>query len=86
MSERLQKAVSNTIEAGYQLDSGAFTLLETLSKTEDPVSLMEKIVRKMDELEQKPLFINRNSLEEIVTPVSEGQKETVAIPSPPVEP
>ena len=86
MSERLQKAVSNTIEAGYQLDSGAFTLLETLSKTEDPVSLMEKIVRKMDEREQKPLFINRNSLEEFVTPVSEGQKETVAIPSPPVEP
>jgi len=82
LSERLQKAVSCTIEAGYQLDSEAFTLLETLSRTEDPVALMEKIIKKMDELAQKPLFISRNSLEELITPAIEEQIETTAAPSP----
>jgi len=87
VSERLQKAVSYTIEAGYQLDSEAFTLLETLSKTEDPIALMEKIIRKMNELAQKPLFINRNFLEEFIAPTTEKQAETTAVtlPEPPWE-
>ena len=63
MSERLQIAVSNTIEAGYQLDSEAFTFLEMLSKTKDPVALMEEVVKKMEEFAQKPLFIDRPLLE-----------------------
>lgn len=67
MSERLQRAISNTIEAGYQLDKEAYTLLETLAKTEDPVLLMEKVIRKAEELAQKPLFIDRNFLEELVS-------------------
>jgi len=82
VSERLQKAVSCTIEAGYQLDSEAFALLETLSKTEDPVSLMEKIIRKMEEHEQKPLFISRNALEEFMTSITKGQKEPAVAFSP----
>jgi len=82
VSERLQKAVSSTIEAGYQLDCEAFALLETISKTQDPVVLMEKIIRKMDELEQKPLFISRNSLEELATLPTEGHTEPTAIPQP----
>ena len=86
MSERLQKAVSNIIEAGYQLDSEAFALLETLSKTEDPVILMEKIIRKMDELAQKPLFISRNSLEEFITPIIKEQSEITDAPPPPPRP
>jgi DNA polymerase II small subunit len=86
VSERLQKAISSTIEAGYQLDSEAFALLETLSKTEDPVSLMGKIIRRMDELGQKPLFISRHSLEESISPTSRNQKEVIPAPSPIPEP
>jgi len=85
VSERLQRAVSNTIEAGYQLDKEAFTFLETLSKTEDPVALMEKIVKKMEELTQKPLFIDRNILEELMPnapPKPEAELKT-SIPLPP---
>jgi len=85
LSERLQRAVSNTIEAGYQLDKEAFTFLETLSKTEDPVALMEKIVKKMEEFTQKPLFVSRNLLEELIsetTPKPEMGSQP-AIPSPP---
>lgn len=78
MSERLQKAVSFTIEAGYQLDSEAFALLETLSKTEDPVVLIERIIRKMGELAQKPLFIGRNFLEEFAAQTTKKQTEIIA--------
>jgi len=40
--ERLQRAVSFTIAAGYQLNKEAFEFLNTISKTEDPLSLMEE--------------------------------------------
>jgi DNA polymerase II small subunit len=88
MSERLQRAVTNTIEAGYQLDSEAFTFLETLSKTEDPVALMEKVVKKMEESTQKPLFIDRPLLEECMletTPKLEAEPQP-SIPSTPSPP
>jgi len=80
VSERLQKAVSYTIEAGYQLDSEAFALLETLAKKEDPVELMEKIIKTMGKLPQKPLFIGRNSLEELLAPTKKPQAEATSAP------
>lgn len=85
MSERLQRAVSNTIEAGYQLDKEAFAFLQTLSKTEDPVTLMAIVVRKMEENAQKPLFINRNHLEECTTepPTKPQEEPNMPIPSAP---
>jgi len=61
--ERLQKAVSFTIASGYQLDKEAFEFLNTISETEDPLNLMEEAVRKIRDLPQKPLFIDRGFLE-----------------------
>ncbi len=81
MSERLQRAISHTLQVGYQLDSEAFALLETLAETEDPLALMEKITKKIDEAEQKPLFITRNLIEEFVTPSPKSPTETTAPPS-----
>lgn len=86
MSERLQQAVSHTIQAGYQLDSEAFDFLETLSKTEDPVALMEKITSKMDESEQKPLFITRNVIEEAFTRVAQNPLEKAELLAPEPKP
>ncbi|UCC58237.1 MAG: DNA-directed DNA polymerase II small subunit [Candidatus Bathyarchaeum sp.] len=60
---RLQRAVSFTIAAGYQLDKEAFEFLNTMSETEDPLDLMEEAVRKIKDLPQKPLFIDRSFLE-----------------------
>ncbi len=82
MNEQLQKAVSYTIEAGYQLDSEAFALLETLSKTENPLTLMEKLIGKMDELLQKPLFIGRSILEEFVGQTRSEMLELATEPLP----
>ena len=61
--ERLQKAVSFTISSGYQLDKEAFEFLNVVAKTEDPLYLMEEAVRKIRDLPQKPLFIDRVFLE-----------------------
>ena len=61
--ERLQKAVSFTISSGYQLDKEAFEFLNSIAKTKDPLYLMEEAVRKIRDLPQKPLFIDRVFLE-----------------------
>jgi len=88
LSERLQRAISNVIEAGYQLDKEAFTLLETLSKTEDPVALMEKVIKKAEALAPKPLFIGRNFLEDLMAEEEKASKmeaelkPAISAPSP----
>lgn len=64
-SERLQKAVSFTISSGYQLDKEAFEFLNLAAKTEDPLNLMEQAIKKIRDLPQKPLFIQRSFLEAI---------------------
>lgn len=70
--EQLQRAVSFTIAAGYQLNKEAFDFLNEISKTEDPLRVMEGAIRKIEGLPEKPLFINRSFLEETV-------KETPAL-------
>ena len=65
VSEKLQKAVSHVIAAGYQLDKEAFDFLGTLSQTEDPTKLTEEAVKKIETLTEKPLFIGKEFLEEI---------------------
>lgn len=84
MSDRLQRAVSFTIAAGYQLDKQAFDFLNTLSQTEDPVKLMEEVVKKIKNLPQKTLFIQRRFLEEIAEKtLPEVKEEKPSLPTPP---
>jgi len=68
MSEtaRLQKAVELTIAAGYQLNKEAFDFLSTVAATEDPTEIMNKVIQKIESLEEKPLFIDRGFLEQSV--------------------
>ena len=80
--ERLQKAVSFTIAAGYQLNKEAFEFLNTISQREDPLSLMEEAIRKIEGLPEKPLFINRSFLEEMMKETFPEEEK----PSPPVSP
>ncbi len=86
MSERLQKAISNTIEAGYQLDQEAFGFLEMLSKTEDPIEFMETVIKKTESFAQKPLFITRTLLEEAATQELKKQPEIEVAPAFPSAP
>jgi len=79
--ERLQEAVSFTIAAGYQLNKEAFEFLNTISKTEDPLSLMEETIRKIEGLPEKPLFINRSFLEEMMKETLPEDKESFPLVS-----
>jgi len=65
VSEKLQKAVSHVMAAGYQLDKEAFDFLGTLSQTEDPIKLTEEAIKKIETLTERPLFIGKELLEEI---------------------
>lgn len=90
MSEDLlQRAVSFTIASGYQLNQEAFNFLSIVSKTQDPIKLMEEVIKKTETLADKPLFINRDFLEEVTKelfPVVKGEKpQQPAPPLPPVE-
>lgn len=65
-TEKLQKAVALTIAAGYQLDKEAFDFLSAVAITEDPTLVISKAIKKIETSKDKPLFINRNLLEELI--------------------
>jgi len=64
--EKLQKAVELTLAAGYQLDKEAFEFLNIVMTTEDPAEFMSKAIKQLEELEEKPFFIERNFLERMM--------------------
>jgi len=75
LSEKLQKAVSFAIAAGYQLDKEAFDLLKELPQTEDPIVLIEESIKRMEHLSEKPLFIFRGFLEDVMKDLFQERKE-----------
>jgi DNA polymerase II small subunit len=79
-AERLQKAVEITIAAGYQLNKEAFDFLSMVATTEDPTQIIAKAIQQMESLREKPFFIERSFLEELLKP-SEQEKEIVTQPS-----
>jgi DNA polymerase II small subunit len=81
---RLQKAVSFTIASGYQLDKEAFDFLNTISETEDPLYLMEEAVKKIRDLPQKPLFIDRGFLEAMKKEPCAEEEKLPPPSSPPI--
>jgi DNA polymerase II small subunit len=64
--EKLQKAIETTIAAGYQLNSEAFEFLSIIAATDDPTVIMHKALQRIEELEEKPLFIDRSFLETLL--------------------
>jgi DNA polymerase II small subunit len=82
--DRLQKAVETTIAAGYHLDRDAFELLSAAALTDDPTAIMNETLLKIEELQEKPFFIDKAFLENVLQkqePVEElpiqPQKETI---------
>ncbi|MGB9683405.1 MAG: DNA-directed DNA polymerase II small subunit [Candidatus Bathyarchaeales archaeon] len=77
--ERLQKAVELALAAGYQLNKEAFDFLNMVAAIEDPVDVMSKALEKIEALKDKPLFIGKTFLEEIVKK-PELMEETILQP------
>jgi len=65
-AEKLQKAIETTIAAGYQLNRDAFEFLSIVAATDDPTAIMNKALQRIEELEEKPLFIDRSFLETLL--------------------
>ena len=61
--EALRRAVSTAIEAGYQLSKEMFDFLETLPETVDLERIIENVIREMQNLDEKALFIDFKILE-----------------------
>jgi DNA polymerase II small subunit/DNA polymerase delta subunit B len=91
--EKLQKAIDLTIAAGYQLNKDAFDFLSLVAITEDPTQIVAKAIRQIEQLQEKPFFIEKTFLQqllktpettkEIVTPQTEQQlKEPLQTTTP----
>jgi hypothetical protein len=96
MSEngKLQRAVELTIASGYQLDREAFEFLSIVAVTEDPAEIISRAIRVIADLADKPMFIGREFLEqllkgpeqqkEVVIQPTEGPTRKVTEPNPPL--
>ena len=73
--EKLQRAIETTIAAGYQLNSEAFEFLSQNSDTNDPVDIMNSALQKLQDLEEKPFFIDRVFLESLAQQLTEPDAE-----------
>ncbi|MDH5481334.1 MAG: DNA-directed DNA polymerase II small subunit [Candidatus Bathyarchaeota archaeon] len=72
--DKLQKAVEATIAAGYQLNKDAFEFLSLVAAAEDPTDIINRAIQKIEGLKEKPFFIDRDLLEQLVKE-SEPSKE-----------
>lgn len=69
--EKLQKAVETTISAGFQLNREAFAFLSSIAATDDPTAIMKAAVQRMEELPEKPLFIDKCFLETLMIEIED---------------
>jgi DNA polymerase II small subunit len=79
-TEKLQKAVELTLAAGYQLNKEAFEFLNIIMVTEDPTEVMSRAIKQLEELGQRPFFIERNFLEQMME-AEKPTKEIIVEPS-----
>jgi DNA polymerase II small subunit len=78
-TEKLQKAIELTIAAGYQLNKDAFEFLRMIGTAEDPTVIITRAIQKIEDQNEKVLFIDRSCLEQFVKG-SEASKEIVVQP------
>ncbi len=64
--EKLQQAIEEIIMAGYQLNSEAFEFLCQNADSNDPVCIVHQALGKIQEAEEKPLFIEKDFLKALV--------------------
>lgn len=65
-SEKLRRAVEFIVSAEYQLNKDAFELLNERIKKEDPIEIVNKTLKKIEALNEKPSFIERIFLENVL--------------------
>jgi DNA polymerase II small subunit len=76
--EKLQRAIQATIAAGYQLNSEAFEFLSQNCETNDPLTIMKLALERIQEIQDKPMFIERGFLEALI--------HQPTVPTPQIQP
>ena len=66
IQEKLQQAIDEIITAGYQLNSEAFEFLCQNAESNDPVCIVHQALGKIQESHEKPLFIEKDLLKELI--------------------
>ncbi len=82
--EKLQRAIQATIAAGYQLNSEAFEFLCQKCETNDPSIIIKLALERIQELQDKPMFIERSFLEALLQPAIAVPK--IKLPEPQITP
>jgi DNA polymerase II small subunit len=86
--DKLQQALEATIAAGYQLNSEAFEFLSQNANATDPLDIMNLAFQRLQNLEDKPFFIDRVFLEALLqstaTPILEHSSDLQEQPVQPV--
>ncbi len=65
VDEKVRVVISRVLKAGYHLDLDAFDFLCAISKTKDPITVAEAILKKLSNNNQKPFVINKSMLKEV---------------------
>jgi DNA polymerase II small subunit len=68
--EKLQRAIEATIAAGYQLNSEAFDFLSQNALVNDPEDLMNLALKRIETLQDKPMFIEKAFLEPLIEQIT----------------
>jgi DNA polymerase II small subunit len=84
-TEKLQRAIELTVAAGYQIDRDAFEFLNLISSTQDPAEIMHKAIHELDNLREKPLFIDKKFLEKLVPPLIPNKEITAQSMAEPLQ-
>lgn len=64
--KQLQRAIIKTIKSGYQINSEAFDFLSKTTFKEDPLKIINIVLERLNQLDNKPLFIDKIMLEQCV--------------------
>jgi DNA polymerase II small subunit len=84
--EKLQRAIEATMTAGFQLHSEAFEFLRQNCSTNDPENIMKLALERIQELQKKPIFIERGFLESLMQHSKAGTSEVAAADAPVILP
>jgi DNA polymerase II small subunit len=76
--KRLQKAIEATITAGYQLSNEAFDYLCHNCEGIDPLAIMNMVLHEIKHLKEKPFFIEKKNLENMVKQLTQTHQAAQA--------
>ncbi|MDR2203845.1 MAG: DNA-directed DNA polymerase II small subunit [Nitrososphaerota archaeon] len=78
-SERLQKAIETTNNAGYQLSNDAFYYLSNNCEETDPLAIINMVLHEIKNLKEKPFFIEKKFLENMVKQLTQTHQTAQAV-------